>query len=945
VEVDVEAEAEEEAEAERTLLAMADKGQQHSPSHYQPLHQWSLAAATQKAGRNQYEPFPVVSKGSSSEYEGGDNDDEEWEAAEGGEDDEGNAPWEGDPGEAGEEDWVEGDEDGWHGKRTRKRTQKHTTKTTTKTTIKTTTKTTTKQTTKQTTRSTMKQTTHLPKKPPVPRQFPRGTRVEALWDENDKVYFPGMIISSNLPNNTYEIQFDDGDHDEAIHASVVRRLVMGKEGVEVAESTVWDEWNGDNDEAVDLLEMSGTADPTLSEQAEAAPKRKKHMEVAYHADSDRRSSKKQRGSTIQDAQPTPPEDFVQTVTQAEAQRQAQERAIRMEQEEAWAENQAQAHAQAQARIRAQKQAEAQAIARATASKALAEKLRQQTKQQQLAQQQHWHQHQEEQQAKDYVEALRRAEALRHDSGVRGVCANNVQRYRKRKRMSGSDDDNEDDDGNDEPALPQQTWSAWCYREGKDHALGVFNSKEAASTAYANTIREWYGDIKMAGAAAQTAVAAAISAAQDSDDEENEVRKERETIQRRCAEREASAMGSYSGFHGVEMFGQRNWRAWLFVPKTNLAEVCKKTTLGVFDTKEEAAVAYDKAARERYGRGVKCNFGNVVSPRPGTASAIDGATAAATAAAAARAGLSLAGGELPLCAIDQLGGHTIAGLTTWLSAAHKRTQQEARKDVAGLTVINNVAATTTQLRSATTTQLRSATATQLRDNVISRAARTRDSTSEANGKADEKQSTATIPIPTAAPPILLPSVAVLNQPSAAILLVSDNAGVKATEADCEMDDDNTARADEQEQDESSTVLDLNLATPVNTPSTGDPSMQGRDRGAGAGAAAAGDIAGTDVDALTRDASPGSAAAPAAAEVHSLGAESRAESTSPHDNVVVAPQEMAAAEAPAPADDKSKLVVDIDVENSELGTADASNALLLGALQAWGGVELEEDGECV
>ena len=403
------------------------------------------------------------------------------------------------------------------------------------------------------------------------------------------------------------------------------------------------------------------------------------MEVAYHADSDRRSSKKQRGTTIQDAQPTPPEDFVQTVTQAEAQRQAQERAIRMEQEEAWAENQAQAHAQAQARIRAQKQAEAQAIARATASKALAEKLRQQTKQQQLAQQQHWHQHQEEQQAKDYVEALRRAEALRHDSGVRGVCANNVQRYRKRKRMSGSDDDNEDDDGNDEPALPQQTWSAWCYREGKDHALGVFNSKEAASTAYANTIREWYGDIKMAGAAAQTAVAASISAAQDSDDEENEVRKERETIQRRCAEREASAMGSYSGFHGVEMFGQRNWRAWLFVPKTNLAEVCKKTTLGVFDTKEEAAVAYDKAARERYGRGVKCNFGNVVSPRPGTASAIDGATAAATAAAAARAGLSLAGGELPLCAIDQLGGHTIAGLTTWLSAAHKRTQQEKQTE--------------------------------------------------------------------------------------------------------------------------------------------------------------------------------------------------------------------------------------------------------------------------
>jgi hypothetical protein len=267
---------------------------------------------------------------------------------------------------------------------------------------------------------------------------------------------------------------------------------------------------------------------------------------------------------------------------------AQARAKRIEQKEAWAETQALVHAQAQARIRAQKQAEAQALARARADAGLAAKLRQQTQQQQQAQQQHWKHQQEEQQVRDCVEALKRAEALKLESGVRGVCANNVQ-------QSGN------------ATLPP-TWSAWCYRSGKDHALGVFATKEAAAAAYIKTVDEWYGDVKKEA----TGVDVSDVAHARGDDAEAEQATLRETQQRKCAEREASAIGSYSGYHGVEMFGQSRWRAWLFVPKTNFALICKKVTLGVFDSKKEAGKAYDEAARNRYGAEVECNFGNTIA---------------------------------------------------------------------------------------------------------------------------------------------------------------------------------------------------------------------------------------------------------------------------------------------------------------------------------------------
>jgi tetratricopeptide (TPR) repeat protein len=102
------------------------------------------------------------------------------------------------------------------------------------------------------------------------------------------------------------------------------------------------------------------------------------------------------------------------------------------------------------------------------------------------------------------------------------------------------------------------------------------------------------------------------------------RAHREANQRWCAEQEAAAMGkrccAKAWLYGVEpLRGEQMWRAWLFVPKTRLALSCKKITLGVYQTKEEAAAAYDKAARDYYGRDVKCNFNSATASTSGSAS--------------------------------------------------------------------------------------------------------------------------------------------------------------------------------------------------------------------------------------------------------------------------------------------------------------------------------------
>jgi hypothetical protein len=58
----------------------------------------------------------------------------------------------------------------------------------------------------------------------VPGMFPRGTRVQALWKdvkETCKHYFDATVVGV-YGDGTYELQYDDGDHDERVPASDVR---------------------------------------------------------------------------------------------------------------------------------------------------------------------------------------------------------------------------------------------------------------------------------------------------------------------------------------------------------------------------------------------------------------------------------------------------------------------------------------------------------------------------------------------------------------------------------------------------------------------------------------------------------------------------------------------------------------------------------------------------
>jgi hypothetical protein len=145
----------------------------------------------------------------------------------------------------------------------------------------------------------------------------------------------------------------------------------------------------------------------------------------------------------------------------------------------------------------------------------------------------------------------------------------------------------------------------CY-DGKKHNLGSFNTKQEAAAAYDTAVRELQGADAVCNyaSAEEGAAAAALASA--------------EWEQAHPAKAKAKAKAAprpppKSGFYGVRASGKK-WQAY----------VCcdgKTLTIGNFNTKQEAAAAYDAAARKFKGPGAVCNF----------ASAEEGAAAAALAA--------------------------------------------------------------------------------------------------------------------------------------------------------------------------------------------------------------------------------------------------------------------------------------------------------------------------
>jgi hypothetical protein len=136
---------------------------------------------------------------------------------------------------------------------------------------------------------------------------------------------------------------------------------------------------------------------------------------------------------------------------------------------------------------------------------------------------------------------------------------------------------------------KKRWKANIYFDSKNHCFGTFDTKQEAALAYDREARQCgedkplnYESIK---AAAEAAAAAQVTIFADA----------------LCAGPQQPKPRPASGFYGVSAKGKR-WGV----------KICydsKNHNLGCFDTKQEAALAYDRAARQ-CGKNKLLNYGSI-----------------------------------------------------------------------------------------------------------------------------------------------------------------------------------------------------------------------------------------------------------------------------------------------------------------------------------------------
>ena len=133
--------------------------------------------------------------------------------------------------------------------------------------------------------------------------------------------------------------------------------------------------------------------------------------------------------------------------------------------------------------------------------------------------------------------------------------------------------------------------------GKQHYLGYFNTKEEAAAAYDTAAREHKGSDVVCNFESAEAAAVAVAAAVAEWEQNPPQPKPRPS----------------SGFYGASAYGSK-WKAQI-----NYGG--KQHSLGYSNTKEEAAAAYDTAARKRKGSDAVCNFESAEAAAAAVSSAV------------------------------------------------------------------------------------------------------------------------------------------------------------------------------------------------------------------------------------------------------------------------------------------------------------------------------------
>jgi hypothetical protein len=129
---------------------------------------------------------------------------------------------------------------------------------------------------------------------------------------------------------------------------------------------------------------------------------------------------------------------------------------------------------------------------------------------------------------------------------------------------------------------KKRWEAKICYDSKQHHLGTFDTKQEAALAYDRAVRQCGEDKPLNYESIKVAEDAAVQA-----------QAEHILVHDMCAGPKQPKPRPPSGFYGVYAMDKR-WRAQINYDS-------KSHNLGSFDTKQETALAYDRAASSSAGR--------------------------------------------------------------------------------------------------------------------------------------------------------------------------------------------------------------------------------------------------------------------------------------------------------------------------------------------------------